>query len=128
MAAKVFLITHDSLLAKAYGARLRRTGFEVEHRSTGHEALARARQWTPDLILLDLALPGLHGLDVLKLLRDVPWLVKVPVVLLVDRTLNDDTRQECLLWGANRVLEKDSCSVEEITEQLKNLLAIDNPA
>ncbi len=128
MSAKVFLITHDSLLAKAYSARLRRTGFEVEYRSTGHEALARARQWTPDLIVLDLTLPGLHGLDVLKLLRDVPWLVKVPVVLLVERTLNPDTREECLLWGASRMLEKDSCSVEDMADQLKNLLAVNNPA
>ena len=113
MNVKLLLISSDDVLARAYSARCVRVGFEVASRRTAHEGLSCARQWVPDLIVLDLTLPGMHGLDVLKLLRDVPWLVKVHVVLLIERTLARDTLNECLLWGAGSYLEKDRCTLEE---------------
>ena len=116
---KILLMTHDDVLARAYHARLSRLGFEIERRATGHEGLAKARQWTPDLIVLDLTLPGMHGLDVLKSLRDVPWLVKVHVVLLIERALDRETLNECLLWGAGSYLEKDACSLADVAAHLQ---------
>ena len=114
MALKLLLITHDPVLAKAYRAHLTRAGFDVEHCSIGHEGLAKARRWNPDLIILDLVLPGLHGLDVLKWLRDVPWLVKVPVILLIERTLERAVLDECVMWGAGSFLHKDVCTLQEL--------------
>ena len=92
--AKLLLITADELLAKAYRARLMREGFEVVHCASGQEGLVRAHQWSPDCILLDLMLPGRHGLDVLKSLRDVPWVLKAHVVLLIDHTLTPEVLDE----------------------------------
>ena len=120
--AKLLLITPDELLAKAYGARLLREGFEVEHDATGHQGLARSRRWIPDLILLDLILPGMHGLDVLKWFRDVPWLVQVHVVLLIEGTLEHDVLNECLLWGAESYLLKDACSLHEMVAHVHRTL------
>ena len=120
--AKLLLITHDELLAKAYCARLAREGFEVERGATGHEGLARLREWIPDLVLLDLTLPGMHGLDVLKWLRDVPWLAKMRVVLLIERTLASDVLHECLLWGAESYLLKDDCSLHEMVAHIQRTL------
>lgn len=120
--AKLLLISADEVLAHAYCAHVSRAGFEIEHAATGHEGLTRARRGSPDLILLDLALPGMHGLDVLKMLRDVPWLVKVPVTLLVERTLSREALHECLLWGAGSYLEKDLCSLEDVVAHLRVVL------
>ena len=120
--ANILLITHDELLAKAYGARLTREGFEVKRDKTGHEVLARIRQWVPDLILLDLALHGMHGLDILKWFRDVPWLVKVRVVVLIEGTLERDVLNECLLWGAESYLLKDACSLHEMAAHVRRTL------
>jgi len=117
--SKLLLISHDEVLAQAYTARLKRAGFEVEHRTTGREGLAWARQWNPELMVLDLVLPGMHGLDVLKLLRDVPWLATVPVVVLVERSMQRDVVEECRLWGAASFLEKDVRSLDEIAEHLQ---------
>jgi len=119
--AKVLIITHDELLAKAYAARLGTAGFDVAPCRTAHEGLAKARRWTPDIILLDLTLPGMHGLDVLKWLRDVPWLVTVHVVLLVERTLARETLDECLLWGAGSHLAKDTCSLDDVVAHLQRV-------
>ena len=117
--AKLLLITHDALLTKAYQARLAREGFELDHRASAHDGLIRARQWTPDVIILDLTLPGMHGLDVLKMLRDVPWLATVHVVLLIERALEREILNECLLWGADSYLEKDICSIDHIAAHLQ---------
>jgi len=114
MSKKLLLITADPVLATAYRARFIREGFEVEHHVSGHEALARARRWIPDLILLDVTLPGMSGLEVLKWLRDVPWLVQVPTLLLIEHTLAPDVLQECLFWGAAGYLEKDHTSLHEL--------------
>ena len=119
---KLLLVTHDRLLGHAYSARLRRSGFEVQLELTGDAGLFRARRWVPDLILLDVLLPGMHGLDVVKWLREVPWLVKVPVVLLVERVLAREVLDECLLWGAGSYLEKDRCSLEELVAHLRAVL------
>ncbi len=121
--AKVLLITHDGLLAKAYRARLTRAGFEVEWGRTGYEGLAKARRWMPDLILLDVTLPGMHGLDVLKWLRDVPWLVTVHVVLLIERTLARDVLDQCLLWGAGSSFQKDTGSLDDLVAHLQTIQA-----
>lgn len=120
--ARILLITHDHLLAQAYGARLKRKGHHVEWEATGHDALAKARREIPELILLDATLPGLHGLDVIKFLRDAPSLVMVPVILLIERTLSQETLQQCLLWGANSYLEKDTCSLEDLTQHVTQTL------
>ena len=71
------------------------------------------------MIILDLTLPGMHGLDVLKMLRDVPWLATVHVVLLIERTLEREILNECLLWGADSYLEKDLCSIDQVATHLQ---------
>jgi DNA-binding response OmpR family regulator len=126
--ATLLLITADELLAKAYRSRLSREGFEVEHHKSGREGLSRAYQWCPDLMLLDLLLPGMSGLDVLKSLRDVPWVVKTHVVLLIDRTHTSDVLQECLFWGAGSCLRKDTSSLPEVVAHLTHVLSSGNAA
>ncbi len=120
---KLLMMIHDPVLARAYKARFAKAGFEMEHRATAHDGLARARQWTPDIILLDLTLPGIHGLDVLKMLRDVPWLIRVHVVLLIERTLAQNTLDECLLWGADSYLYKDATPVDDVVSHLQSVRA-----
>ncbi len=117
----LLLITHDDLLAHAYQAHLAKAGFTVTWSRTGREGLAHARQSTPDLMLLDAILPGLHGLDVLKWLREIPRLVPVHVVLLIERTLAREVLDECILWGAGSYLMKDCCSLEELVTHLRSI-------
>jgi len=125
---RLLLITADAVLACALGARLSKTGYQVEHCTTGRAGLARARQQAPELIVLDLMLPGINGLMVLKSLRDVPWLLKVPVVLLIERTLERETLKECLFWGAAGYLEKDVCPIQEMVSGLETIARLSRPS
>jgi len=122
MVPRVLVITHDGMLACAYRARLMREQFAVECRATAREGLARARQWNPQIILLDVTLPGLNGLDVLKSLRDVPWLSQTHVVLLVERALSRSVLDDCRLWGAGSFLSKDVCPIGEVIAHLRSIL------
>lgn len=120
--ATVLLITADPVLSRAYRARLTTAGFEAAVCTSGHEGLAKAHQWSPDVILLDLVMAGMHGLDVLKALRDVPWVVKSHVAMLVDHTLTSDTLEECLFWGASSFLRKDTGSAQDLLDHLAKIL------
>jgi CheY-like chemotaxis protein len=119
--ATALLITADPVLARAYRARLTRAGCETAVCTTGHEGLAKAHRWSPDVILLDLVMPGMHGLDVLKALRDVPWVIKSHVVVLVDHTLTPETLDECLFWGAGSFLRKDTGSAGDLLDHLTKI-------
>ncbi|MBI4342195.1 MAG: response regulator [Candidatus Omnitrophica bacterium] len=118
----LLLVTHDDVLANAYRARLIREGFTVERCRGGNDALTLGRQCHPDLLLLDLVLPGIHGLDVLKWLTDVPALVKVPVLLLTEHTVAPDILEECLFWGAKGAIHKDLASLADVVARVRRLL------
>ena len=118
---KILLIMTDELLARAYKAHLARRGWDVQHSLGARDGLAIARQWKPDAIVIDLLLPGMHGIEVLKWLRDVPWLATVRVVLLVERTVLSDTLREGQLWGVDRHLFKDTCSPSDVADCLTHL-------
>ena len=69
-------------------------GFEVVEARSGAEALALAQETAPDLILLDIHLPDMHGLDVLRRLREAAWGAGVPVVAMSALASPEDQR----LW------------------------------
>jgi DNA-binding response OmpR family regulator len=69
---------------------LRARGFEVEHVSTGLEALAQLEQHGADLVVLDLGLPDIDGLEVMRRLRDSGR--RTPVIILTARVEAEDQR------------------------------------
>jgi DNA-binding response OmpR family regulator len=122
MATRLLIVTHDAILASAYQARFLKEHFDVDCRPTAREGLARARQWSPQIMLLDVTLPGTNGLDVLKSMRDVPWLSQTHVVLLVEHTLQRSVLDDCLLWGGGSFLYKDVCPIGEVVAHLRSVL------
>lgn len=80
-------------------------GFQVTLASSGREALAMALRQTPDLILLDMMMPGMDGLETLRHLRSHPELTAVPVVFMTAKVQARD-RDEMLAAGALGVIAK----------------------
>ena len=85
---RVLVVDDEPPIVRAVAANLRVRGYEVHTAASGEAALAAVELHQPDVVVLDLALPGLHGLDVLRRLRT--W-TKVPVVVL---TAIDDERDK----------------------------------
>jgi DNA-binding response OmpR family regulator len=85
---KLLLVEDEERIASFIVTGLEAHGYEVEHVATGAEALARLRGSEPDLVVLDLALPDMDGLDVLRSLREEKK--PVSVIILTARADVDD--------------------------------------
>jgi len=78
---RVTLVEDDSTLRAALQFKLEQAGYEVTTAGTGREFLTRLELHRPDLILLDLMMPDMSGLEVLDYLRADPALSSIPVVV-----------------------------------------------
>ena len=101
-AGRVLLVEDDPSVAEVVGRYLERDGFVVSWVSDGQAALQRAIEVGPGLVVLDLSLPGMDGLEVLRRLRA---LAPVPVVILTARGEESD-RVEGLQLGADDYVVK----------------------
>jgi DNA-binding response OmpR family regulator len=95
----------DPDIAALVGYRLERAGYRVLIASDGREALGLARQYRPDLLVLDVEMPYLSGYEVTEELRRDPELEKTPVLLLTGRRTEDDVLAG-LTAGATEYLMK----------------------
>lgn len=101
----ILIVEDDPAGQQVMDAILENQGYEIEFAATGKEALIKAAQLKPDLILLDIMLPEMDGLQVLQMLRSRAEIAKIPVVMLT--ALNDrDIRIACLDAGADDFFNK----------------------
>jgi CheY-like chemotaxis protein len=95
-AAPLVLVVEDSeAIRAAFTILLEESGYAVAAAATGAEALRLAAERNPDLVLLDLGLPDMNGLDVARLIRADPATASIPLVALTGR--DDETDRGALL-------------------------------
>src|SRR5256885_1165936 len=90
---KILLVEDSKFLRKATGRALTRAGYEMTFAADGAEALLIAKDKRPDLILLDMMLPKMSGLKVLRELKKEPATEAIPVVVLTG--LSKQIRSDC---------------------------------
>ncbi len=113
---KILLVEDSKFLRLATERALARTGYDVSSAADGNEALTMARANLPDLILLDMLLPKLSGLDVLKSLKKDPLTRSIPVVVMTGMTQKNAPRLR--EDGAVGFLEKSSLELDKGSEKL----------
>jgi len=114
---RVLIVEDDRTVAEVVTRYLEREGYAVESVGDGHEALARADAQLPDLVVLDIMLPGLDGLEVCRRLRSR---APIPVVMLTARGSEED-RVLGLDLGADDYVSKPF-SPRELTARVKAVL------
>src|SRR5262249_58765094 len=82
MPSRVLIVEDEPDISDLLAFHLGREGYDVSRCRTGIEALQQVRARIPDLVLLDLMLPGMDGLDVCRRLRQDPATATLPIVLL----------------------------------------------
>jgi two-component system, OmpR family, response regulator ResD len=82
MNARILVVDDDLTIGEVVGDYLRDAGLETRHAADGPSALSVAREWPPDLVVLDLMLPGLDGLEVCRRLRAAHGSQALPVIML----------------------------------------------
>ena len=115
---KILIVEDEIALAKVLVEKFERERFEVKHAKTGEEGLDLARSFKPDIIALDILLPGKSGLDVLKELKSDPILKIIPVVMTSNLDSDEDIKQ-CIALGALDYFVKSQHLIKEIVEKVK---------
>jgi CheY-like chemotaxis protein len=114
MATTVLLCDDEEVLRSLVRATLDDDGYSILEARDGDESLELARSARPDLIVLDMMMPGRSGLDVLQELRKDPELENTPVVMLTARARQSD-RDAAVAAGADRYLSKPFSPLELIS-------------
>jgi CheY-like chemotaxis protein len=93
MQARVLVADDDPILLRLLEVNLGLEGFLVETASRGEDAIRRAQSSRPDVIILDVMMPGMTGYDVAEQLRSDPDTASIPVVFLSARAQEEDRRR-----------------------------------
>lgn len=122
---KILIIEDESALQKTISEVLSQENYQVISALDGEIGLELARKERPDLILLDLVLPKLHGFDVLRKLAEDSETKKIPVIVLTNLENTQDI-EKALKLGATTYLVKENYSLDEIVEKIKKTLPNNN--
>lgn len=119
--ARILIIDDDPNVHKIYGASLRSHGFEVLKAMDGSEGLTMALKEHPDLILLDLLMPGMSGFEFLKKLRNDHWGKTARVIVLsnLDKSDHELKIADHLVFD---YLEKSNCTLDDVCGRINLLL------
>lgn len=117
---KILVVDDEPDALELIGFNLRNAGYEVVTADDGQEALRRARESLPDLVLLDVMLPEIDGLEVCKSLRRDAATRRIPIIMLTARAAEID-RVLGLELGADDYVTKPF-SPRELVLRIKNLL------
>jgi len=121
---KVLIVEDEESLRVSYSTYLREEGFTVQEASDGQEALEKIKNFDYDIMLLDIMLPKIDGLEVLKRIKSDPHLKNKPVLLLTNLS-RDSVIKESFDLGAEGYLIKNAENPETIKENILKALGME---
>jgi len=119
--AKILLIEDEKTLRFLIVQTLTQEGFEVEEAVDGEEGIQKLKNNKPDLILLDLVLPGMNGFEVLSKIKKDSELESIPVVILSNLGQEEEIKKGMNL-GATDYLIKAHFTLDQIVARIKKFL------
>ncbi|MAI96784.1 MAG: two-component system response regulator [Synechococcus sp. MED650] len=96
----ILLVEDNEMNRDMLSRRLKRKGFELIYAGDGVEAVESAKQNLPSLILMDVSLPEMDGLEATKLIKRDPATENIPIIALTAHAMEGD-RERCLAAGCN---------------------------
>lgn len=120
MAGKVLVVDDQPKIVELIADALTGAGYEVCSARDGQAGLDLIATETPDLLILDLNIPVLPGVEVLRKLRSQPETQHLPVIVLTGRAEQGDML-DCWMGGADRYLTKP-CSMKELINTVAGML------
>jgi len=118
---KILIIEDDKFLRELLTQKLLKKNFRVLEALDGEEGIKNIKKEKPDLVLLNLILPGIDGFEVLSKMREDPVLSTIPVIILSNLGQKEEVEKGFKL-GAVDYLIKAHFSLGEIIEKVKNTL------
>lgn len=117
---KILWVEDDKLIGSIMEKKLVSSGFDLVHVKNGEEALNSLQNRIPDLIVVDLLLPGMSGFEILEKIKDNETLKNVPRMVLSNLNKSSDIEKTKSL-GASKFLVKASTSLDQIVSEVKDM-------
>lgn len=120
--ARILVVEDDPLMLRMYQKALSFDGYEVETAGDGQEGLDKARETKPTLILLDIMMPKMDGLQVLDKLKAQDDTKSIPVIMLTNLAGSHDA-EAALTKGAVKYIIKSEHDPKQVVDMIKEILA-----
>jgi CheY-like chemotaxis protein len=114
---KILLIEDEELIIKLLGKKLTGIGYDVELAMDGLEGLEKMRESVPDLVLLDIVMPRMGGLEVMAEMKKDPLLAKIPVII-ISNSGQPIELEKAQKLGAADWLVKTEFDPKEVVEKI----------
>jgi len=121
MKKNILIIEDDEFFRELISKKLISSGFKITEAIDGKTGLLRVKESKPDLILLDILLPGIDGFEVLSTLKEDSGTLSIPVIILSNLSSKEDV-DKGLKLGASDFLIKSQVDSEEVITKIKNFL------
>jgi len=119
--SKVLLIEDDLFISEIYKRNLEMSGYQVDIAMGGFEGREKIKANVYDMVLLDLMLPGVNGLDILKDIKGNEQTQKTPVII-VSNLEQDEIIEQGLLLGAAKYLTKSRISPQDMVAAVNEIV------
>jgi DNA-binding response OmpR family regulator len=123
----VLVIDDDPDIVQVLSHTLGRAGYRVSTASNGHDGLTRLFNEIPDLVILDLKMPGMSGYEVIRQVRSTRRVAQIPILVLTASDVGDG-RERALALGANEYLRKPISNDQLLAEISRLVHAVGTPA
>ena len=121
MAKKILIIEDDKFLRELIGQKLLKEGYDIVEAVDGEKGIKTIKDEKPDLVLLDLILPGMDGFEVLTKIKEDAGIADIRVIILSNLGQKDDI-EKGLKMGAVDYLIKAHFTPGEIIDKIKVVL------
>src|SRR5689334_23242946 len=118
---KILIIEDDQIVANIYRNKFSLEGFQVEIANDGVAGLDTIRSFKPDAVILDLMLPKMTGVDLMKKVRNEAAFQKLPIIVFSNTYLTNMV-QEAWKAGATKCLSKANCSPKQLLDVVRSTL------
>jgi two-component system alkaline phosphatase synthesis response regulator PhoP len=119
---KIVIVEDEQAIAEMYRFKLQQAGYEVQCALNGQEGLILAKDFQPNLILLDLMMPKMNGEEMLRKLRATDWGKDIKVIILTNITEDSMTSQLNSL-NIERYIVKANYTPSQVAEIIPQVLA-----
>jgi len=115
----VLLVDDDPLIIRMYQKKLEQDGYAVDIATNGEEALIRVMKQKPDVILLDVMMPKMNGVQTLKKLKEQEETATIPVIILTNLGDREEDVENAKGLGALDYLVKSEIELKELSQRVK---------
>lgn len=121
--AKILLVDDDPLLIRMYQKKFENDGYTIATAGDGVDALKKVSEFQPNLILLDVMMPKMNGLEVLTKLKENNQTSAIPVIMLTNVSSSQEDTDRGLELGAVAYIVKAGNRPKAVVEKVKEVLA-----